>query len=94
MTTIEIDKLEASRAKRLGPSLRRWRDEGAVPRKAKLMAVSGMTLGFTLFWIEARPGWPLTAFVAVRAARRHGGDAGDRAARDHRSRLMRCGKER
>lgn len=50
---------------RFGPSLRRWREEGAVPRKAKLMAVSGMTLGYALFWIEARPGWPLAACVAV-----------------------------
>jgi uncharacterized membrane protein YbaN (DUF454 family) len=50
---------------RFGPGLRRWREEGAVPRKAKLMAVSGMTLGYALFWIEARPGWWLAAFVAA-----------------------------
>ncbi len=50
---------------RFGASLRQWRNEGAVPRKAKLMAVSGMTMGYMLFWIGAGPGWPLAAFVAV-----------------------------
>lgn len=50
---------------RFGPGLRRWREEGAVPRKAKLMAVSGMSLGYALFWIEAKPGLPLASVVAV-----------------------------
>lgn len=50
---------------RFGPGLRRWREEGAVPLKAKLMAVSGMAFGYALFWIGAHPGWPLAACVAA-----------------------------
>lgn len=49
---------------RFGHSLRQWRSEGAVPRKAKLFAVSGMSLGYAIFWIEARPAWPLATLVA------------------------------
>jgi uncharacterized membrane protein YbaN (DUF454 family) len=48
-----------------GPSLRRWREEGAVPRKAKLMAASGMAMGYALFWIGAKPHWPLATLVAA-----------------------------
>jgi uncharacterized membrane protein YbaN (DUF454 family) len=48
-----------------GPTLRRWREEGAVPRKAKLMAASGMAMGYALFWIGAKPHWPLATLVAA-----------------------------
>jgi uncharacterized protein len=50
---------------RFGPPLRRWRTEGTVPRSAKLMAVTGMTIGYALFWLHARPSWPLAAVVAL-----------------------------
>lgn len=48
-----------------GPSLRAWRRERAVPRKAKVAAAMGMTAGFALFWLHVRPDWPLAAGVAA-----------------------------
>lgn len=50
---------------RFGPSLRQWREARAVPRRAKLMAVTGMTLGYALFWLQAQPGWLFAAGVPV-----------------------------
>lgn len=50
---------------RFGPSLRRWREEGAIPRRAKWMAVIGMSIGYAVFWTQARPGWLLATGVAV-----------------------------
>lgn len=50
---------------RFGPGLRRWREEGAIAPRAKLMAVSGMTFGYALFWIEAKPGLLLAGLVTV-----------------------------
>ena len=50
---------------RFGPSLRRWRTEGAIPRRAKLMAVAGMTIGYAVFWVQVGPGWMLASAVAV-----------------------------
>ncbi len=50
---------------RFGPSLRRWREQGAIPRRAKAMAVAGMTIGYALFWMQVRPGWMLATAVAV-----------------------------
>lgn len=40
---------------RFGPPLRQWREHGAVPLRAKLMAVCGMTLGYVLFWFGSQP---------------------------------------
>lgn len=48
---------------RFGPLLRDWRSRGAIPRKAKLAALSGMIVGFTLFRL-GDPGLPLTLAVA------------------------------
>jgi uncharacterized membrane protein YbaN (DUF454 family) len=50
---------------RFGPSLRRWREHGAIPRRAKALAVAGMTIGYTLFWIQVRPGWLFATAVAA-----------------------------
>lgn len=50
---------------RFGHMLRVWRDYGAVPCRAKLMACAGMTLGYVLFWIKAQPALPLALLVAV-----------------------------
>jgi uncharacterized membrane protein YbaN (DUF454 family) len=50
---------------RFGPSLRRWREEGAIPRRAKWMAVTGMSIGYALFWMQVRPGWMLASMVGV-----------------------------
>ncbi|MCX7322492.1 MAG: YbaN family protein [Hyphomicrobiales bacterium] len=50
---------------RFGPSLQRWREHGAIPRRAKGMAVAGMTIGYALFWLQVRPGWLLATAVAA-----------------------------
>lgn len=39
-----------------GPMLRAWREHGAIPRKAKLMALTGVSISFVLFWIASNPG--------------------------------------
>lgn len=48
-----------------GPLLRNWRARGAIPVKAKLMALGGMAVGFALFWFGGHPGPWLTAAVAL-----------------------------
>lgn len=50
---------------RFGPTLRDWRMRGAVPRKAKLMSLGGMLVGFTLFWIGSNPGPIVAGAVAA-----------------------------
>lgn len=49
---------------RFGPLLTDWRSRGAIPRKAKLAALAGMIVGFTLFRLAGDPGLPLTLVVA------------------------------
>lgn len=51
---------------RFGPALRAWRDQRAISRTSKLMACSGMALGFVIFWMTASPG-PLLAVVVAAA---------------------------
>ncbi|HEX7783920.1 MAG TPA: YbaN family protein [Sphingobium sp.] len=50
---------------RYGPSLRAWRTQRAVPRRAKVAACIGMGVGFGLFWFHVRPGPPLWGAVAA-----------------------------
>jgi uncharacterized membrane protein YbaN (DUF454 family) len=50
---------------RFGPLLRDWRERGAIPRPAKVLAFAGMAAGYGLFWLFARPGVPLAASVAL-----------------------------
>jgi uncharacterized membrane protein YbaN (DUF454 family) len=42
--------------RQFGPTLRAWRTQGAISKRGKIMACSGITLGFIMFWIGARPG--------------------------------------
>lgn len=49
---------------RFGPTLRDWRQYGAVPRKAKILACLGMASGYGLFLVGARPE-PLLAVVVA-----------------------------
>ncbi|MFD2181785.1 YbaN family protein [Rhodoplanes azumiensis] len=51
---------------RFGPALRAWRDQRAISRGSKLLACTGMALGFVIFWTTASPG-PLVA-IPVAAA--------------------------
>jgi len=41
---------------RFGVPLRAWREEGAIPTRAKVFAVAGMALGYGLFLVSAHPG--------------------------------------
>jgi uncharacterized membrane protein YbaN (DUF454 family) len=50
---------------RFGPPLRVWRERGAIPLRAKLLALAGMSVGFLLFWIGSAPGPILTASVGA-----------------------------
>lgn len=52
--------------RQFGPTLRNWREHGAIARRAKIMACCGMSLGAVLFLVGARPG-PLLA-IGVLAA--------------------------
>ncbi len=50
---------------RFGPTLRAWREHGAIGRRGKVMACGGMALGYGLFLLAARPHWPLALLVAA-----------------------------
>jgi uncharacterized membrane protein YbaN (DUF454 family) len=48
-----------------GPMLRAWRENGAIPRRAKLMALAGIVAGFLIFWFGHEPGWLSATAVAA-----------------------------
>lgn len=50
---------------RFGGALRAWRERGAIPRRAKLMAVAGSSFGFVVFYGLRAPGPWLSAAVAA-----------------------------
>lgn len=50
---------------RFGPGLRAWRNERAIPRRAKVMAGIGMLAGYALFWGHVRPGWIWSLAIAA-----------------------------
>jgi uncharacterized membrane protein YbaN (DUF454 family) len=49
----------------VGPPLRAWRERGAIPVRAKRMALFGTSLGFVIFLATGHHGWGLTAAVAL-----------------------------
>jgi len=51
--------------RRFGPTLRAWREDGAIGPRAKMMACAGIALGYALFWSGARPGLLLGSVVAL-----------------------------
>lgn len=51
---------------RHGPALRAWREEGAISKRGKIAASGGITLGYGLFLLAARPS--LTPALGVAAA--------------------------
>lgn len=51
------------RHRSFGPVLVAWRQQGAIPRRGKIMACLGMALGFALFWLGAHPGMELLLLV-------------------------------
>jgi uncharacterized membrane protein YbaN (DUF454 family) len=46
-----------------GPLLRDWRERGAIPRRAKALAVGGMAAGFAAFYYFSHPGGALMLSV-------------------------------
>lgn len=51
---------------RFGPLLRAWRERGAIPRRAKFLALAGSALGFVLFHQASPPGLlPRLAVAAI-----------------------------
>lgn len=40
---------------RIGPPLRAWREQRTIPRRGKIAACIGMSLGFGVFWLAMRP---------------------------------------
>ncbi|TPE60623.1 DUF454 domain-containing protein [Sandaracinobacter neustonicus] len=50
---------------RFGPAVRDWRDRGAISRRGKAFAAGGITLGYALFLLSAKPGFALAAGVAA-----------------------------
>ncbi len=50
---------------RYGPSLRLWREQGAISRKGKAFAGAGMAFGFAMFCWGAHPSWPLQLGVGL-----------------------------
>lgn len=50
---------------RFGPTLRAWRENGAVPRKAKIFACLGMAFGYIIFFMAAHPTLLLALLVAA-----------------------------
>ncbi|KTW09954.1 membrane protein [Sphingomonas sanguinis] len=49
---------------RFGPTLRAWRRDGAMSRRAKGMACSGMAIGYAIFLLTAHPNAVLAIVVA------------------------------
>lgn len=50
---------------RFGPLVREWRVRGAIPPRAKLLAIGGMAGGYAVFLLTARPDTPLALLVAA-----------------------------
>ncbi|QPF75405.1 TonB family protein [Roseateles sp. DAIF2] len=50
---------------RFGPTLRDWREHGAIAPRAKAMACAGIALGLALFCWQFKPSWLLGTAVAL-----------------------------
>lgn len=48
-----------------GPPLRAWRENGAIPSKAKILAVLGMSGGYIAFFFTVSPGIWLALLVGL-----------------------------
>ncbi len=53
---------------RFGPTLRAWRRDRAIPRRAKWLACTGIAAGYAIFLATARPHLPLALLVATAMA--------------------------
>ncbi len=52
---------------RHGPAIRRWRDNGAIPRRAKWFATTMMVVSATVLALMAVPGWVKLAAPSMMA---------------------------
>ncbi|MET4898676.1 YbaN family protein [Sphingomonadaceae bacterium jetA1] len=50
---------------RFGPTLRAWRRDGAMSRRAKAMACGGIATGYAIFLVTVRPTTIVLAMVAL-----------------------------
>ena len=50
---------------RFGPTLAEWRERGAIPIKAKLLALAGTTSGFLIIWLVGDAGPAILGFTAL-----------------------------
>ncbi len=50
---------------KIGPPIRQWREQGAIPRRGKIAACAGIAFGYGVFWLTARPHLPLALGVAL-----------------------------
>jgi len=50
---------------RFGPTLHEWRERGAIPMRAKLLALAGTTSGFLAIWLVGDAGPAVLAFTAL-----------------------------
>ena len=48
-----------------GPPIRAWRENGAISRHGKMLALGGMAFGYTMFYLGARPSPWLAVGVAA-----------------------------
>jgi len=51
--------------KYLGPTIVNWRRYGVIPRRAKILACTGMVFGFLIFWLGVHPTLWLLLLVAI-----------------------------
>ena len=47
-----------------GPSIRRWRERGAIPRNAKILAIASMAGGYAVMLFTVQPAWWVDLLVA------------------------------
>lgn len=50
---------------RYGPTLSEWRERGAIPMKAKLLALAGTTTGFLAIWLVGDASSGMLIFTAL-----------------------------
>lgn len=53
---------------KVGPPIRQWREQGAIPRKGKIAACAGIAFGYAVFWVTVRPHLALALGVAAAMA--------------------------
>ena len=48
-----------------GTSIRRWRERRAIPRKAKILAIGSMAVGYAVLLVGTQPAWWVDLVVAA-----------------------------